>query len=621
MNEQERSEMEWLKRRASRLAEELGVLGKQIENLEQKLNRTETKAPVSATPPPPSPSVAPTARIHVAPKLTPFTPVPTPEATIAAPTEIPPIIAPPPPPSPIPVFSQEIVEPAKPETLKPVAPESAPLLQQQQTPEPAPPLKQEVPTPPPMAPALAPRIAEPKEKKSFEMQLGTVWLVRVGIVMLITGLVFFGGYAYKTYVMNFGPTGKVSLLYLASGMLLGAGAWLQRKSVKESLNNFGQVVFAGGLAAVYFTTYAAHHFEGLRVIPSNWLDGTLLLLWAGFMVWVADRKKSEVMALFAILLAYYTAVITNVGLFTLYSNLVLTLAAVFFFLRNRWAVVSFTSLAGSYFSYAYWRFLHGGSWEFPSPSEGLWTGACFLIAYWALFSGAVFLSRHDKFKGESRASFLTINNGAFFTLFLLTMWQMHQGGFWKFALIYGGALLGLAVLARWLLAAEPLAKNTYLTQGLLLATAGAISHPDLGGLHLSLVLAVESVTLLMAGQMRNNLVLKAGAYIAAALAVGWGMDGMLEKDEHGLWLGMGLVILMLGNALWVERYLRERKSYLRGQISYFTTLALAVLFVVTHNNTSHANFPLVLAGEAALFILSIYILQVRELTVLGQLYL
>ena len=47
----------------------------------------------------------------------------------------------------------------------------------------------------------------------------------------------------------------------------------------------------------------------------------MLLAWAGFMVWIADRKKSEVLALFAVGLAYYTSIITRVGSFTLYSNL------------------------------------------------------------------------------------------------------------------------------------------------------------------------------------------------------------------------------------------------------------------------------------------------------------
>src|SRR5581483_5634639 len=119
---------------------------------------------------------------------------------------------------------------------------------------------------------------------SFEMRLGTYWLVRIGIVMLLTGLVFFGSYAYQNFVGRLGPVGKVILLYLASGGLLGTGAWLQRK--QASLKNYSQVLLAGGLAAVYFTTYAAHHVANLRVIDSPLLDGALLLGWAGFIIWL-----------------------------------------------------------------------------------------------------------------------------------------------------------------------------------------------------------------------------------------------------------------------------------------------------------------------------------------------
>ena len=241
------------------------------------------------------------------------------------------------------------------------------------------------------------------------------------------GLVFFGNLAYHNFITKLGPGGKVSLLYLASAALLVAGGWWQRKAAKESLKNYAQVLFAGGLAAVYFTTYAAHHIENLRIIESPGLDGGLLLAWAGFMVWVADRKKSEVLALFAVGLAYYTSIITRVGLFTLYSNLVLTAAAVFFLVRNRWAALTFASLIATYASYAFWRFFNGSEWHWASPEEGLWTGTWFLISYWLLFTAAVFLSKDQKFAGQNRAGFLTLNNGAFFTGFLLTMLQVRDG--------------------------------------------------------------------------------------------------------------------------------------------------------------------------------------------------
>ena len=221
--------------------------------------------------------------------------------------------------------------------------------------------------------------------------------------------------------------------------MLGIGEWLSRK--QESMRNYAQVLLAGGLAAVYFTTYAAHHFTPLQIIHDAKVDGLLLLGVGRIHHLDCGPKKSEVLAIFALLLAYYTSIITHAGLFTLYSNLVLTVAAVFFLVRNRWATVSFVGLAATHISYAFWRFFHAGLWRWAEPTRGLWTGNCFLIGYWLLFTAAVFLSRHKQFDGGRRASFLSINNGAFFSAFLLTMLRVHQDGFWKFSLIYGTVLV------------------------------------------------------------------------------------------------------------------------------------------------------------------------------------
>ncbi|HOX59318.1 MAG TPA: DUF2339 domain-containing protein [Candidatus Paceibacterota bacterium] len=577
MNEPERLELERLKERQARLAHELAQLSAHLSSLEERLNVARPDAAALAAPRPERPPNAqqPAAK-----------PVATPS------TAVPPIIRP---------------EPVVPR----ISVRIPPALTKVSTVPPA-------ATPPNRPPVVT--TATTGEKGSFEMRLGTYWLVRVGIVMVLTALVFFGNLAYQNFISQLGPGGKVALLYLASAALLLAGGWWQRRAVKESLKNYAQVLFAGGLAAVYFTTYAAHHIERLRIIASPGLDGGLLLAWAAFMVWIADGKKSEVLALFAVGLAYYTSIITRVGYFTLYSNLVLTAAAVFFLVRNRWATLTFASLAATYTAYAFWRFFSGSHWHWASPEQGLWAGTWFLISYWLLFTAAVFLSRDEKFAGQNRASFLTLNNGAFFAGFVLTMLQVQTGGFWKFALSYGVGLLVLAEAARRFLAAEAHAKNSYLTQGLLLVTVGFIAR--FSGLQLALILAVESVFLLIAGQHRQNLVLRIGAYISAALAVGWGMDGMQEFDTPGLWLGVGLGALMMVNTVLAHRQTAAATEVLlRPQPSYFTVLALVIWLVVTWDNTSQNNFPLVLAMEALLLTLSIYVLRVREVTLLSQGYL
>jgi hypothetical protein len=570
MNDQERQELERLKRQQSRLQQELADLSRKLEAFESRLERASSEP---AATPPSLPAVPSLVMQPQAPEVLSAASVQAREAL--APGLVPPVIA------------------------------SVPS----------------VPSPVP-APAIgspAPLPATPTKGPSFEMRLGTYWLVRIGIVMLLTGLVFFGNYAYQNYIGKLGAGGKVCLLYLASAVLLGAGGWWQRKTAKESLRNYAQVLFAGGLALVYFTTYAAHHFSNLRVIESSLADGLLLLSIATVMVWIANARKSEVLALFAVLLAYYTSVITTVGLFTLYSNLVLTAAAVFFLVRNRWATLSFASLLATYVAYGFWRFFNGSQWHLP-PVEGLATGLCFLAAYWLLFTAGVFLSKHESFARENRASFLTINNGAFFGLFLLTMLQVHHGGFWKFALIYGAALLALAELARRVLPTEPMAKDAYLIQGLLLATAGFITK--FSGLELALILATESVALLLAGQQRKNRILLASAYIAALLAVGWGMDGLRQNETPGLWLGIGLGAIMMFNTFLAHRAtLPANQVLLRPQPGYFTVLALAIWLAATYNNTSREHFPVVMAGEALLLTISIYFFRVREVALLGQGYL
>lgn len=458
------------------------------------------------------------------------------------------------------------------------------------------------------------------EEASLEMRLGTYWFVRVGVGMLLAGLALFASYAYQNFIWKLGPGGRLVLLYLASGVMLGAGAFWQRKAVKESLRNYGQVLFAGGLAAVYFTTYAAHHFEAMRVINSGLVDGVLLFAWASFMVWIAERKKSELLALFAILLAYYAAVITRVGTFTLYSNLVLTAAAVFFLVRNRWARVSFAGLIACYSTYFCWRFFDATQWTWTGGHPELWTGASFLLGYWVLFTAAVFLSTHEKLSGPTRALYLSLNNGAFFAMFLLTMVQSHVSSLWKFELGFGSALLVLAALAHRFLARENLSKNSYLTQGLLLVTLGFVSK--FTGTQLALVLSAESVALFLLGTALRNPIMETGACLSGAMSLGWGIDALEHFDTRTLWSGVTIGALMLVNAVRANSRTAETDPRpIRPLPLFFTVLALGMWGAATWYNTSAENFPLALAIEAIALTATIYFLPLREMPFVAQAYI
>lgn len=558
-------------------------------------DRAET---IVTPPPPPEPELAPLpieapALPEVALQPEPITPLAMTESTVAPPAVPPPL----PPPS---VHLPET--PAIPVELR-----SAP------TPEPEPSLKA-IPPAPTIVPPAAP--AEPPQ--SFELRLGTYWFVRVGVVILLTGFVFLANLAYRQIVPQLGPPGKITLLYLASVALLGAGAWLSRKAAKESLQNFAQVLLAGGLGAVYFTTYAAHHYEPLRVIGSAVLDGALLLGWAGFIVWLADRRKSETLALFALGLGFYTAVVTRVGTFTLASNLVLTLATVVFLVRNRWAKLTLAGLVASYGGFAFWRFFHDGQWLLGAPREHLEVALAFLAGYWICFTAATFLAEGDTLADQRRAAFLSANNGAFFALAVLAMASQREGRLWLFCLGFGAVLMALAAFARKRLPQEPSVRAAYVTQGLLLLTVGLILK--FTGHQLAVLLAAESVVLLTLGLRQPSRLLRAGAFVAAGLAVGWLV--LMARPEDSPVLGLGVTALLLFNAWWMGRNEDPADdALLRARTAVFAVLALAAGGATITQHAATPWIPVWLAGATVLLTASVHWLRTRELTLLGQGYL
>ena len=153
---------------------------------------------------------------------------------------------------------------------------------------------------------------------------------------------------FEHFERALGKPGSVVLflvgLLLLGGALWGWGRW------RRQLPGSGAAMLAGGFAGVYFTTYAAHVIPPVKIIDNATLALLLMFAWGGFMVWVADRLKSEIVALFAIGASYYATYVPLIhsgGVshwVILFSNLVLAVAAVEFMLRNRWLKMPVLSL-------------------------------------------------------------------------------------------------------------------------------------------------------------------------------------------------------------------------------------------------------------------------------------
>jgi hypothetical protein len=441
-----------------------------------------------------------------------------------------------------------------------------------------------------------------RERTSLEMHVGARWLPVVGVITLLIGVVIGANYVMTHSGGRLAAGQKIGALYFASFALLGLGVWLER--TQESLRQYGRVLAAGGLAAVYFTT---HYAGRLGVIPSPLITGLLKLGWAGLIVVIAQRRRSELLALFGLGLAYHAAIITKVESFTLVSSLMLAAAGAFLMVRNSWVRVPFASLVASYLTFAGWR----SPWSVPAVDY--WRGNLFLLGCWALFTSAVFLSRLEEMARTRRAAFLTINNLAFFVFTWLNT-PVHSG---VQALGYGAALIALALAARRVLAGERIVGQSYLAQGLVFATAGLAAWlPDNPR---PVVIAAESVILLTLGVRFKDTLLQTAGHVAgfAALAL---VPGALDRvNALGPLVGGVAGGLLAFNAVWLRRaHDAELRPTLDPSRAYFSGLALVAWLMTTLKYTPSLYVAPVLAVEALVLTISCYAFKVRELTLFGQ---
>lgn len=148
-----------------------------------------------------------------------------------------------------------------------------------------------------------PTLRAPKSKTPWEEFIGTNLLNKVGIAVLVLGIGFGAKYSIDHGLIN--PLTRIVLGYL-SGITLLAIAF----RLRESHTAFSAVLLSGGMAVLYFITYAAHSFYALiPQIPAF----ILMVLFTFFTVFAAMRYNVEVIAIIGLVGAYAVPILLSDG--------------------------------------------------------------------------------------------------------------------------------------------------------------------------------------------------------------------------------------------------------------------------------------------------------------------
>ncbi len=412
--------------------------------------------------------------------------------------------------------------------------------------------------------------AKPDGDASFELNFGKVWFVRIGIVILLTGLVFLGNYAYQNWIREMPNGVRLAALFACALGLVETG---RRLAAKESLSRFGEVLLAGGMAFFYYCTFAAHHVGRLKVIDSPVIAAVLLFGAAGAIAAVSWLRQAKATAVLGLVLASYATMLQPIGWMSCVSSILLGAIGLFFMLKPGWSGPGWASMLGSYGAFFGWQILGatGKNLRTDDPAS-LW----FLPPLWVMFAIPGTLDRfRESLSDRARAWFTGANNALFFLLFS-GIWIARNGdeNYWQVAAVFGSALIALGILGR---RQSATAGGVNIAQGLGVATFAIVLKLD--GHHLALVLAFESLALAMAAWKYRG-----KSEVVFSLLAGFG-GAFLATADHGqipVW-SAAIVAALLAAASVVSIRIKAAEEY----FAPFVRFAAAMLFVAATVVASH----------------------------------
>ena len=477
-----------------------------------------------------------------------------------------------------------------------------------------------LPLPPIPAAPVGPTLptAPTTPKPSFEFQFGR-WLTRMGAVFGVIALALILSLPWVQALL--GHAGLLALSAAAGIIVVILGDRMERQGGTSLF--FGRTLAAMALACLYLTAYAAYYYEPLRVITSPLIAGFLLLLWSIYVLLLAERKKSQILALFAITLAYVSTAINPVGAFTMAADLILAATAVVFLLRNGWAALSTFSLIGTYGALLR-RLVVDENGEIvldTSRTLPFWPHATYLIGAWLIFTTAVILTTAPAFRGGKRLALLSLNNGALAGLLALTA---YIAGYGNSAI--GWTLLdaGLVFLVTSRFAGfaeiDPVdVMGAYAAQGLALVTAGVIVVYT--GITRGVLLLIETFFLGIAAAFSGDRILTISTYVCAAFATLFLIWEIAVNAHHPWLLGFSGAAVMLINA-WSSRGEIRNSPRARTTIvlssSCYCVMALGLIFTTLCTKLGDSTLPPALAFAALALTFSIYYVALFELPPLAQ---
>ncbi|RAW01633.1 DUF2339 domain-containing protein [Pseudochryseolinea flava] len=241
-------------------------------------------------------------------------------------------------------------------------------------------------TPPPVAnkPAMPPPIPtrggfkprrSPDDRNAVEEFIGTNILNKIGIAAVVIGLGIGAKYAIDLELIN--EVTRIILGYVAGGVLI---ALAMRLKPNPKYLAFSAVLLSGGMATLYFMTFAAYAFYDL--IPQA-MAFVLMVVFTGFTVFAALQYDMKVIAIIGLVGAYAVPFMLSDGsgrVHILFSYMtIINIGILILSFKKAWKVLYYIAFGLTWLIYMAW---FAGDYD---PEKHIVTGLLFSTLFFATF--------------------------------------------------------------------------------------------------------------------------------------------------------------------------------------------------------------------------------------------
>lgn len=348
---------------------------------------------------------------------------------------------------------------------------------------------------------------EDDRTSGMEVRLGQKWLLIIGLVTMVFGVGYFLKYSFEQGWI--GPAGRVAMAYAWGISFLLAG-----NRFRKSYETYGLYMIGGGIAILYFSTFAAFQLYHLLGQTPAFAVMVLVTALACALAVVYDSLWLSVLGLVG---GFLTPVLLSTGqdnqvaLMTYMTILDLGILGIAFY--KKWDLLTIFGFIFTYMLYGAWYMAHYGPQKF-------WPAIIFLNVFYLIYSIAPFAYQLLR-KAEGRLEgFILITPNSFIAFGLsYAMVKAQYSLQWV-------SVVSISYAVIFLLMASYLVKRGMQDQAAFAALVGKaalfliITVPLIFSRHwITVFWAAQALVLLWMGIHIGRRTLSGGAYLLLALAV------------------------------------------------------------------------------------------------------